>query len=244
VFDPVRFLYSFEAVADREIAALLASSMAYGRVASINAKVAECLRRLPRPLGEAARQGDESRLRACLAGFRHRFSTGEQIARLLAAAGRVACSDGSLGGALAAEIRPGESNVLPALQRWVRRLRDEAGGGLGHLLADPASGSACKRLHLMLRWMVRRDAVDPGGWEGVGPERLLVPLDVHMHRLAERMGLTRRRTPDAKTALEVTAGFARWRPEDPVRYDFALTRLGICEGPAGRELARRLFGSD
>jgi uncharacterized protein (TIGR02757 family) len=80
---------------------------------------------------------------------------------------------------------------------------------------------------LMLRWLVRKDSVDPGGWSCIRPGQLVVPLDTHMHRLGMAMGLTGRKSADMKTALEITAGFKRFAPVDPVRYDFALTRLGI-----------------
>ena len=82
-------------------------------------------------------------------------------------------------------------------------------------------------MNLMLRWLVRQDAVDPGGWAGVPASKLIVPLDVHMHRMARELGLTRRKGANMKTALEITAGFSRICPEDPVRYDFTLTRPGI-----------------
>jgi uncharacterized protein (TIGR02757 family) len=94
-------------------------------------------------------------------------------------------------------------------------------------LADPARGSACKRLHLFLRWMVRRDEVDPGGWESVARSKLVVPLDAHMYALARRLGLTGRGQADGRTALEVTAAFRAINAADPVKYDFALTRVGI-----------------
>ena len=75
--------------------------------------------------------------------------------------------------------------------------------------------------------MARSDDVDPGGWEGVSPARLIVPLDTHMFRTGRAMGFTKRKTADIKAALEVTEGFRRIVPGDPVRYDFSLTRLGI-----------------
>jgi len=87
--------------------------------------------------------------------------------------------------------------------------------------------SDLKRLHLFLRWMVRRDEVDPGGWESVTPARLIVPLDTHMHRIALRLGLTSRKQANLRTAGEITAAFRALERDDPVRYDFCLTRLGI-----------------
>ena len=79
----------------------------------------------------------------------------------------------------------------------------------------------------MLRWMVRKDEVDPGGWDQIDTSMLIVPLDVHMHRIAIEHGFTRRKNADMRTALEVTDAFAGYSPEDPVRYDFALTRPPI-----------------
>jgi uncharacterized protein (TIGR02757 family) len=75
--------------------------------------------------------------------------------------------------------------------------------------------------------MVRRDRVDPGGWERVPASKLIVPLDVHMHRISLAMGLTDRKQANMRAALETTAAFRKMMPEDPVRYDFSLTRLGI-----------------
>ena len=79
------------------------------------------------------------------------------------------------------------------------------------LLPSPEKGSACKRLNLFLRWMVRPDEVDPGGWSGVDPGLLIVPLDTHMHRVGLEAGLTRRRQADMRTALEITQAFRRLR---------------------------------
>jgi uncharacterized protein (TIGR02757 family) len=80
---------------------------------------------------------------------------------------------------------------------------------------------------LYLRWMVRADAVDPGGWEGLPPAKLVVPLDTHMAQVARAHELTARATPDLKMALEITVRFRALNPDDPVKYDFALTRAGI-----------------
>ncbi len=100
-------------------------------------------------------------------------------------------------------------------------------GGSNYLLPDPRLGSACKRFCLYLRWMVRRDDVDPGGWDGVDPADLTVPLDTHMHRIGRDLGLTKRAQADGRTARELTDAYRSICPEDPLRYDFTLTRLGI-----------------
>jgi uncharacterized protein (TIGR02757 family) len=115
--------------------------------------------------------------------------------------------------------------TLPGLTGFTRELR--RGREPDSLLSAPEKGSACKRLHLYLRWMARRDDVDPGCWTRLRPELLVVPLDTHMHRAARALRLTRRKQPNLAAALDVTAAFRRMNPTDPLKYDFALTRLGI-----------------
>jgi len=75
--------------------------------------------------------------------------------------------------------------------------------------------------------MVRRDDVDPGGWSSVTPDMLLIPLDVHMFRICKFIGMTSRKSADLQTAVEITKNFRTINPADPVKYDFAITRLGI-----------------
>ncbi len=224
--DPLQFLYDYPSIRDREVVALVASSLAYGRVAQILGSVFRVLELLgpsPHAFLMACRR---AQLRSALSGFRHRFSSGAEVADLLWAARRVLRDAGTLEACFAGGLWQGQETVLPALERFVRGLH-AAGGREGFLLARPEKGSACKRWHLFLRWMVRKDAVDPGGWTGVPASMLLVPLDTHMRRIGRSLGGTARGQADAKAALEVTELFRRISPEDPVRYDFCLTRLGI-----------------
>lgn len=224
--DPLEFLYRYEDAADREVAALVASSLAYGRVAQILASVEDALGRLgaspSRFLADASRQ----ELFDALEGFKHRFTAGDELAALLFGVGRVRRRFGSLERCFERGVNDGET-VLHALSMFVVELTAAAGSPLGHLLPSPARGSACKRLNLFLRWMVRQDDVDPGGWTTVPAAKLVVPLDTHMHRVGLGLGLTERKRADLRAAVEITAAFRTIAPDDPVRYDFALTRLGI-----------------
>jgi len=145
----------------------------------------------------------------------------------LAGARRVIREHGSLEACFAAGISSEHKTILPAMQAFAGELASAGGGSCGHLLPNVASGSACKRLNLMLRWLVRCDEVDPGGWRAVPPAMLIVPLDTHIHRIALALGATQRKAPGMPAALDITAAFRRIAPADPTRYDFALTRLGI-----------------
>lgn len=225
--DPLTFLYDYPDPADREIVALIAASLAYGQVKTILKSVStalDCIGPFP---ARFLRTASPAALRKSLSGFVHRFATGDHLAGVLTAVREILLRHGSLHRCFLAGFQPSDPTILPALTRFAHRLVDAAPTDPGHLVPRPDRGSACKRLNLMLRWLVRRDAVDPGGWAGVPASKLIVPLDVHMHRMARELGLTHRKAANMKTALEITAGFSRICPEDPVRYDFTLTRPGI-----------------
>ncbi len=224
--DPLQFLYEFDGVEDREIVGLLASSLAYGRVAQILKSVSNALSRMgpPRAFIE---NSSPKKIAAAFEGFRHRFTSGEDMSALLCAAKKAIAEHRSIGRAFASCTSPADENVLSAMSRFVSMMNDRAGRKLSGLLASPCDGSACKRLNLYLRWMVRRDEVDPGGWDFISPSKLVVPMDTHMHDIARRFNFTSRRQADAKTSIETTHAFRVFSPEDPVKYDFALTRFGI-----------------
>ncbi len=223
--DPLEFLYDYDDPSDREVVGLVASSLAYGRVAQILKSVRSVLQRMgPRP-ASFLRDVSEASLNQNFTGFRHRFSTGEDLSAMLLGARGVIERWGSLQNCFTAALNDGDETVLPALSVFAKELN--GAGRRGHLLPDPARRSACKRLNLFLRWMVRSDEVDPGGWRAVPAAKLIVPLDTHMYKIGLVLGATRRKAADMRTALEITDAFRRISPEDPVRYDFALTRLGI-----------------
>jgi len=225
--DPLKFLYAYPRIRDREIVALVASCLAYGRVAQILRGVSDILERIgPEPAACLAVSTADS-LRCMMRGFKHRFNTDRHVAAMLIGAARVIAQYGSLEACFRSGMDDRDDAITPALKAFVSRLTDAAGDGCGHLLPDPARGSACKRLCLMLRWMVRKDRVDPGGWSGIPAAKLVVPLDTHMHKIALGLGITKRKSADMRTAVEVTEAFRTLAPGDPVRYDFALTRLGI-----------------
>lgn len=98
-------------------------------------------------------------------------------------------------------------------------------------IATPAKGSNCKRLNMLLRWMVRKDncGVDFGIWNTLKPSQLICPVDVHVARVAKRLGLLQRKQTDWNAALELTEHLRTFDADDPVKYDFALFGLGVME---------------
>lgn len=97
-------------------------------------------------------------------------------------------------------------------------------------IASPERGSACKRLNMFLRWMVRKHSpVDFGIWNFITPAQLICPLDTHVADVSRRLGLIERKQNDWKTAMELTEHLRAFDPEDPVKYDYALFALGVEE---------------
>ena len=227
--DPLAFLSRYPDVRDRETAGLIAALLAYGRVDQIMKSVDVILNRLGAFPYKRIREADISFFYDVCDGFVHRFAKSGHMRALLSGICGVLRRYGSLEACFLSGQCPEDASIVPAMTRFVNQLRVKGDNGEepGHFLPDPAKGCAMKRLNLFLRWMVRKDAVDPGGWEQVDPSRLIVPVDVHMHRISLFLGFTRKKTADMRMALEVTDAFRLFSPHDPVRYDFCLTRIGI-----------------
>ena len=222
--DPLEFLYDFHDPLDVEVVGVIASSLAYGNVKQILRSVSLVLEKMGPSPSAFLLNSPVNRLAEPFSDFKHRFTTGEELARLLCGVRGVIEKHGSLQECFMSRLRRDDHTVIPALSAFVENIFPE---GCDFLIPTPGRGSACKRLNLFLRWMVRRDEVDPGGWDGVPPSKLLVPLDTHMHRIAMTLGLTKRKQADLRTAIEITEAFRKLCPSDPVRYDFVLTRFGI-----------------
>lgn len=225
--DPLEFLYRYSSASDREVVALVASCLAYGKVALILRSVESVLENMGSSPSEFVTGSTDAALARAFPGFKHRFTTGEELGRLLVGMKRALGQHGSLNACFTSGLGRRDETVTGALGEFTATLSGLSGQPCLFLLPDPARGSACKRLNLFLRWLVRKDRVDPGGWKGVPRSKLIVPLDTHMFKVGLALGFTSRRSPDLRAALEITSGFRGIVPDDPVRYDFALTRLGI-----------------
>lgn len=241
--DPLAIVMRYDNVSDREVAGLLCSTLAFGSVDLILGACGKVLRPLGTHPARMLESMSDDDLQRIWSTFQYRFCFSSDIFALLRAIRDARRLHGSLEG-LFLSGDSAEGNVTAAVGAFVRALRTL---GLGkypfpegtirkNLLPDPGDGSACKRLFLFLRWMVRKDDIDPGGWESVSPARLIVPLDVHMARTCRgRLGfLGAARAsgmPNLRDALEATRQFALYSPDDPVKYDFALTRPGIDPRP-------------
>jgi uncharacterized protein (TIGR02757 family) len=239
--DPLQFVYRYSAADDMEVAALLSAALAYGRVRQIETSLTR-LFDVVGPHPACFVRNFDLRKRHRLADFKHRFTTGRDISDLFELLKAVYHRFGRLEAYFLHCDDPRNETILPALDAFCAGLLAGYSGnngsavpkGLSYLLARPSGKSACKRMNLFFRWMVRADDVDTGLWTSVDPARLVVPVDTHMARLCRFLGLHSSRTVTIRTALQITRGFADIEPRDPLKYDFALSRIGIVEQCTGR----------
>jgi len=223
--DPLVFLYDYPGKKNREIAGFIAACLAYGRVEMIMETVDHILGKLePSPFDYLISRTKKD-MTNDFKGFRYRFANDVHLVNLLWGIRQVLIRFSSLENCFYEGMTPEDETIIPGLVFLFEQLNRSK--QIGHLLADPQKKSACKRTLLFLRWMVRKDQVDPGGWGKISPSQLIVPLDTHMHKIGLMLEFTKRKSHDMKTALEITRGFRKIVREDPVKYDFCLTRFGI-----------------
>jgi uncharacterized protein (TIGR02757 family) len=243
--DPLQFVYRYTEPADMEIVAFLSADLAYGRVQQIERSLTALFAVMGNSPSAFVR-GFNDACRKSLRAFKHRFTTGDDISDLLALLRRVLLEYGSIEQFFLRGYDPTDTNIIPALTRFCGTLSEmyaaehngKVSRGLQYLLASPERGSPCKRLNLFLRWMVRDDKVDAGLWKSIDKAKLIVPLDVHMGRLCRILALYSRKTPSLAAATKITESFLEINPKDPVKYDFALSRIGILEDCTGRRRSR------
>jgi uncharacterized protein (TIGR02757 family) len=218
-----------------EIAGLIAASLSYGRVESIVSFLDTLFVRLGPDIRAFTDETTFRKKLDALGDLRYRFNSGMDLAVLVQCIGKIRSAHGALGELFGDSMSTSDDTIGPALHKFVSSLRRCAESlpvkpqpSFGYLLASPESRSACKRMNMYLRWMVRADdGIDLGVWPRVPASKLVMPVDTHVARIARRWGLTDRRTVDWAMAEEITARLRRYSPRDPVKYDFSLCRLGM-----------------
>jgi uncharacterized protein (TIGR02757 family) len=236
--DPIHIVRRYSQPADREVVGFCAAALAFGRVTSVLQSIEALLRVMgPRPAA-FVETFDAARDRGPLEPLVHRWIRGRDLVALLLILQRMLRDAGSVEQFFLAGDDASQPDISAALDSFSERalqtnLRPAYGArlptrpGVCYFFPRPAAGSACKRLNLFLRWMVRTDAIDLGVWKNVSPARLVVPLDTHVIRLGRCLRLTRYASPGWKMAADITATLRGIDPADPVRFDFSLCHVGM-----------------
>jgi len=236
--DPVHIVRRFTSPADREIVGFCAAALAFGRVASVLQSIESLLAVMGPHPAAFVRRFDPAQERLRLEPLVHRWISGRDLIALLIVLQRMLIEAGSIEAFFLQGDVATSPHVGPALDSFSTRalatdLRAAYGRrvprqrGVAYFFPRPSAGSACKRLNLFLRWMVRRDEIDLGVWSKVSSARLVVPLDTHVIRLGRCLKLTRYTSPGWKMALDITNALRAFDSTDPVRFDFALCHVGM-----------------
>jgi len=232
--DPICIPHLFQKQQDIEIAAFFAAIFAWGNRTTIinkskelmqkmdNAPYAFCLTHQPKDLKR-------------LFGFKHRTFNDTDLLYCIAFLKAHYQHNESLETAFFKDHQTGKrintvEGALCNFQSYFMSMEDAPQRTRKHI-SSPAAGSTCKRLNMFLRWMIRKDhtGVDFGIWNSITPSELIIPIDVHVARIARTLGILTRPQTDWQAALELTAYCRTLDSKDPVKYDFALFSLGVIE---------------
>lgn len=235
--DPIAVPHRYARLQDREIMGFWTAMLAWGQRKTILAKATELSALMDEAPYDFVTGHRESDLQRMLS-FRHRTFNDTDLLYFMAFFRHHYAVSDTLETAFLKAWRPDHDTVEEALNGFHRYFfsLDHVPERTRKHVPAPERKSTCKRLNMFLRWMVRRDGrgVDFGSWTAIRPDQLVIPLDVHVERVARRIGLLRRPSRDWQAALELTRRLRAFDPEDPVRYDFALFGMGVLEKP-GRQ---------
>ena len=230
--DPISIPHRFTLKQDIEIAGFFASIFAWGNRTIIINKTTELMRLMDGAPHQFILHHNEKDLKAFL-HFKHRTFNTTDLLYFIHFLQHHYSQYASLETAFSQWMQPGDETVekgLAGFHRYFFSLPDAPARTKKHI-ATPGRGSHCKRLNMYLRWMVRNDnkGVDFGIWQNINPAQLVCPVDVHVARVATRLGLLHAKVLNWKAALELTAKLRQLDPSDPSKYDFALFGLGVVE---------------
>jgi uncharacterized protein (TIGR02757 family) len=229
--DPICIPHRYSQLQDIEIAGLFAAILAWGNRTTIINKCTELMELFDNAPYDFIRN-HQAKDRMRLMGFTHRTFNGLDLMYFVEFLQHYYSNVTSLEFAFSSHIDETDETVEKALAGFRRIFfAMEHPERTGKHISTPERNSACKRLSMYLRWMVRKDenGVDFGLWQHISPSQLICPMDVHVSRVATRLGLISSADANWKTALELTARLRELEPGDPVKYDFALFGLGVIE---------------
>ncbi len=241
--DPIEFPHRYNNPRDIEVSAFIASSLAYGKVELFKPVIEKILSRMGSSPYEFLLEFRPEKHGKLFEGLKYRFNENDDLLALIFILHKILLTNRSLENIFKKFYKSDSGTIGEGLSGFIAALleintspvygKDIKPAGLRQLLPSPVNGSACKRVNLFLRWMIRDKDIDFGIWEGIPKNRLIIPLDTHIARISSCLGFTKRRSQDWKMAVEITEALKRIDPEDPLKYDFALCHhgiSGICKG--------------
>jgi uncharacterized protein (TIGR02757 family) len=249
--DPIMFPHRYKSHADKEISGFIAACFAYGRVELFGSVVEMLLSKMGASPYDFLLDFDPKKQEKAFKGIKYRFNENEDILCLFFVLHKILKKNSTVEKTFMKSFRDDDETVEKGVTGLVTELlqvdtsavygKNIKPPGLSQFLPLPAKGSACKRLNLFLRWMIRDRDIDFGIWKGVPKNKLIIPLDTHIARISRCLGFTERKTQDWQMAVEITRALKQFDPADPLKYDFALCHHGIsgmCRGERKKDTCR------
>ncbi|MFO7445288.1 MAG: TIGR02757 family protein [Ignavibacteriaceae bacterium] len=229
--DPLQFLHLFSDKREIELVGFISSIFAYGNIKQI----INTLNRLMaagdnKPYNFIA-NSTSAQIKKKLAGIKHRFYSEEDVNLFFQILSKVYNQEGSLEKIFMQHYNQADKNLKNSINEFSKYFLNIAGKenthGFKFMFSLPEKGSACKRMNLFLRWMIRKDELDFGLWKGIPPDKLVIPVDTHVAKICKKLKLTSINNVSWKMAEEITDNLRRFDPNDPVKYDFAICHIGM-----------------
>ncbi len=233
--DPLQFLHLFSSINDIEIMGFIASIFAYGNVKQIISTLNKFLLISENQPYNFVISSNNKVLRQKLKDFKHRFYTVEDVITLFIILGKALNKYELIKNIYLKYYKPDDFNIKSSLLGFsnfflaeaVKECKGKITPGLKFMFPLPVNGSACKRMNLFLRWMVRKDELDFGLWSEIPTHKLIIPVDTHVAKISRSFGLTKMKNVSWKMAEEITENLKKIDPLDPVKYDFAICHIGM-----------------
>ncbi len=235
--DPIEFPHQYKRPEDIEISGFIASCFAYGRVDLFKPVVKKILSIMGKGPHDFLLSFNLKKQGDLFSGVKYRFNENEDILCLLYVLNRALKKYESIEAMFKKRYKDTDANIGEGLGGFIHGLiavdtspvynENIKPAGFLQFLPSPEKGSACKRMNLFLRWMIRDRDIDFGLWKGIPKNKLVMPLDTHIARISKCLGFTERKSQDWKMAVEITESLKRFDPDDPLKYDFALCHRGI-----------------
>jgi len=233
--DPLQFLHLYQDENDIEVIGFIASIFAYGNVKQIINSLDKILLISNNHPYEFVINFKKKNYSSGLNNLKHRFYTDKDIILFFLLLNKAVTEFGSLKNLFLKSYNSKEVNIKNALTKFseyfISSAEEVSGGkislGVKFMFPLPDLGSACKRMNLFFRWMVRKDELDFGLWNEITKNKLIMPVDTHVARICKSLKLTTHKNVGWKMAEEITQNLKKFDPEDPIKYDFAICHIGM-----------------
>jgi len=232
--DPLQFLHMFKDERDIELIGLIASIFAYGNVKQIENTLKKFLIVFDGKPYSFIKNFYLSKNSKNLSRIKHRFYTEDDVLKLFIILNKEIKKHKSIKQIFLQGYNISDENVKNGISNFSNHFINsfietfgEVSAGIKFMFPLPKKGSACKRMNLFLRWMVRKDELDFGLWNEIPASKLVIPVDTHIARICKELRLTKRKNVSWQMAEEITQNLKKFDAEDPVKYDFAICHIGI-----------------